>query len=70
NAIEALVARLHDDLGVTEMILRPSARNGRAIRAYEKAGFQLEHMSMNEQTERFGPPETQDTLVLRRTFRD
>ena len=39
DALIALAGYLHENLGVNELIMRPSARNARAIRAYNKAGF-------------------------------
>jgi diamine N-acetyltransferase len=39
DAIETLVNHLHRTLGIREFDIDPSARNPRAIRAYQKAGF-------------------------------
>lgn len=39
DAIEALCAYLAAEFGVQIFMMQPSARNPRAIRAYEKAGF-------------------------------
>lgn len=39
DAIEALCLYLAADLGVCAFMMQPSARNPRAIRAYEKVGF-------------------------------
>ncbi len=39
DAIEALCSYLAADLGVSTFMMQPSARNPRAIRAYEKVGF-------------------------------
>lgn len=57
---------LHRTLGMREFILRPSARNARAIRSYEKAGFVPSHLSPAEQTVRYGPGEYRDTVTLHR----
>jgi len=40
DAIVSLGEYLKNSLGVNELIMRPSARNARAIKAYKKAGFQ------------------------------
>ncbi|MDR2933374.1 MAG: GNAT family N-acetyltransferase [Oscillospiraceae bacterium] len=40
DAIIALGAYLNEHLGVNELIMRPSVRNERAVRAYRKAGFE------------------------------
>jgi RimJ/RimL family protein N-acetyltransferase len=39
DAIEALVGYLEAELGVRTFMMQPSARNPRAVRAYEKVGF-------------------------------
>jgi len=39
DAIDALVAHLEAELGVRTFMMQPSARNPRAVRAYEKVGF-------------------------------
>lgn len=65
-ALRALTAALHDELGVREFIMRPSARNPRAIAAYRKAGFELVGASPKEQTERYGPGDYPDAVLLRR----
>jgi len=40
DALVALAEHLNQDLGVRELIIRPSVRNTRAISAYLKAGFE------------------------------
>jgi len=39
QALEELISYLNQTFGVNKYIIRPSERNVRAIRAYEKAGF-------------------------------
>ncbi len=39
TALKELVAYLQLELGIERFIIRPAAKNSRAIRAYEKAGF-------------------------------
>ena len=65
-ALDALVRLLHNTFGVREFILRPSARNVRAIRAYEKASFARMTLSADELAAIYGPGEYRDTVVLRR----
>jgi len=67
-ALELLAQLLHEQFGVREMILRPSARNVRAIRSYEKAGFVQLEFTQDEQTARFGPGEYHDTVIMQRLF--
>ncbi|MCL2677559.1 MAG: GNAT family N-acetyltransferase, partial [Clostridiales bacterium] len=40
DAVFSLAEYLHQNLGVTELIMRPSVKNARAIKAYKKAGFE------------------------------
>jgi RimJ/RimL family protein N-acetyltransferase len=65
DALRTLMRHLHDALGATEFIIRPSARNPRAIRAYQKAGFALVPMSASEQARMYGEGDYTDTVVLR-----
>ena len=69
DALRSLSAHLHEALGIREMILRPSARNSRAIRSYEKAGFTRLDLSQEEQARRYGPGEYRDTVVMQRVWR-
>ncbi len=39
EALRLLVEHLRRELGITRFLIRPSARNTRALRAYAKAGF-------------------------------
>lgn len=45
-------------------MIRPSARNPRAVRAYEKAGFRIIPMSKREQAETYGPGDYEDCVVM------
>jgi diamine N-acetyltransferase len=64
DALEAIVRHLHSECGVSVFVIRPSARNPRAIRAYQKAGFTVVPMSAREQAETYGPGDYDDTVVL------
>jgi len=39
EALRLLVGHLRREFGITRFLIRPSARNSRALRAYAKAGF-------------------------------
>jgi RimJ/RimL family protein N-acetyltransferase len=64
DALVALTDHLSRSLGVDTFLIRPSARNPRAIRAYQKAGFIVVPMSAREQVDRYGAGEYEDTVVL------
>lgn len=49
SAIRILCNYLRDTIGTNEFLILPSAKNGRAIRAYEKAGFI--RINMNKKSE-------------------
>ena len=66
EAIEALIAYLHDSFGVKRFIMRPSQRNVRAIKAYIKAGFANSPLSDKEQEVVYGAGEYVDTITLER----
>ena len=67
-ALRMLCEHLHDTLGMREFIMRPSARNVRAIRSYEKAGFERLALTDAQQTAMYGPGEYQDTVTMRRVI--
>ena len=64
DALAALTAHLSATLGIRTFLLRPSARNRRAIRAYQKAGFVLVPMAARQQVETYGPGDYDDSVVL------
>jgi RimJ/RimL family protein N-acetyltransferase len=64
DALTALCGYLSQAYGVVEFVLRPSARNLRAIRAYKKAGFRHVELSRKEQEAEYGPGDYEDTVVL------
>lgn len=64
DALIALTAHLYRTFGVDAFLIRPSARNPRAIRAYQKAGFALVPMSSQEQTDTYGVAEYEDCVIL------
>jgi diamine N-acetyltransferase len=67
-ALDMLARQLHQQFGVNELILRPSARNARAIASYKKAGFTRLDFTPQQQGERYGPGEYHDTVTMQRLF--
>ncbi len=67
DAIEALVRFLMARYSVQEFILRPSRRNPRAIRAYERAGFVQVNVSIDEQTRTYGKGDNYDDVLMIRS---
>jgi diamine N-acetyltransferase len=70
EALVVLVDHLHVELGYHTFVIRPSARNPRAVRAYEKAGFEIVDMSLEEQTDAWGEPDYDDAVPMRKTMAD
>ena len=68
DALEALCRYLHREFGTNQFVIRPSAKNIRAIAAYQKAGFKLVNLSLQEQKERYGTPDCNDAVVMIRAF--
>jgi diamine N-acetyltransferase len=64
DALETMSRWLHQRFGICSLLIRPSRRNARAIRAYEKAGFAEVDMTPAEQASRFGPGDYPDSVVL------
>lgn len=68
DALIALMDHLFRALAVDTFLIRPSARNPRAIRAYEKAGFTVVPMSTQDQVDQYGPGDYEDTVVMIKRF--
>lgn len=66
DAMVALMRHLHAAFAVETFIVRPSRRNQRAIRAYEKAGFRPSRLSLADQTSTYGDGDYSDTITLER----
>jgi len=66
DALRSLTRSLAKTYGIREFILRPSARNARAITAYAKAGFRRLSLSPEQQTETYGSGDYADSVVMRR----
>ena len=64
DALETVCKYLHGIYGVIRFIIRPSARNKRAIAAYKRAGFKLHPITMERQIKGYGQPDVKDAVVL------
>ncbi len=64
DALEALCTELHRVHGIENFVIRPSARNPRAIKAYQRAGFEIQNITVEEQELSYGPGDYIDTVVL------
>jgi diamine N-acetyltransferase len=67
DALDALCRHLHEKFGVVEFMVQPSARNPRAIRAYEKAGFARLEIPIEAARELWGPNDYFDSVYMVRT---
>jgi RimJ/RimL family protein N-acetyltransferase len=63
-ALDLLMRRLTASPGFRGFVMRPSALNARAVRAYERAGFIALPLPREEQEQRFGPCEHRDTITM------
>ncbi len=64
DALDALCRYLHERFGVVEFMVQPSARNPRAIRAYEKAGFRRLGLPIDEARSLWGPSDYADSVYM------
>lgn len=64
DALVTLTDHLFRAFGVDTFLIRPSARNPRAIRAYQKAGFELQPMTLQEHVDTYGAGDYEDTVVM------
>jgi RimJ/RimL family protein N-acetyltransferase len=67
-ALDALCRYLHDRFGVEEFLVQPSARNPRAVRAYEKAGFRRLELPLESARELWGPSDYCDSVYMVKTI--
>jgi diamine N-acetyltransferase len=68
DALDVLCRHLHERFGVVEFLVQPSARNPRAIRAYEKAGFVKLDVPGDAVRELWGPADYSDSVYMVRTM--
>ncbi|MEX1229757.1 MAG: GNAT family N-acetyltransferase [Planctomycetaceae bacterium] len=64
EALGLLCEHLRKNLNIRGFYVKPSVANPRAIRSYEKAGFQRTRLSDDEAVRRFGPKEAIDTIFM------
>ncbi len=64
DAIEALVGYLEAELGVRTFMMQPSARNPRAVRAYEKVGFVQVPAAPEEIAVDWGGVDHEDSVLM------
>lgn len=68
NAIQLLINYLEKNLNICSYLIRPSARNVRAVRAYEKAGFVKIDLNKEEILLKYGEGDYIDEVVLIRNL--
>jgi RimJ/RimL family protein N-acetyltransferase len=68
DAIDALCRYLHERFGVQQFMVQPSARNPRAIHAYEKLGFKSLDLPLESARELWGPNDYWDSVYMVRTI--
>lgn len=68
DALDALCRDMHERFGVEEFMVQPSARNPRAIHAYEKVGFRRLDLSLEVARELWGPNDYCDSVYMVRTI--
>ncbi len=64
DAIDALCRHLQERFGVEEFMVQPSARNPRAIHAYEKVGFRRLALPLEAARELWGPNDYFDSVYM------
>ncbi len=64
EALRTLCRYLSRQFGVQEFMVQPSARNPRAIRAYQKIGFKPLAMSLESARELWGPNDYIDSVYM------
>jgi RimJ/RimL family protein N-acetyltransferase len=68
DALDALCRHLNERFGVEEFMVQPSARNPRAIRAYEKVCFRRLDLPIAEARRLWGPSDYEDSVYMVRTM--
>jgi diamine N-acetyltransferase len=70
EALQAICCYLHKTFGVEDFMVQPSARNPRAIRAYEKVGFKTLGLSIEVARQLWGPNDYYDSVYMVSTLPD
>lgn len=68
DALGALCGFLANRFGVEQFMVQPSARNRRAIRAYEKVGFVSLNIPLEDAVEEWGPSDYFDSVHMVKTI--
>jgi len=68
DALLTLCEYLTREFGVQEFMMQPSARNPRAIRAYEKIGFVRLPLTVEEAQAQWGPNDYFDSVYMVKTI--
>jgi RimJ/RimL family protein N-acetyltransferase len=68
DALDALCRYLNERFGVEDFMVQPSARNPRAIRAYEKLGFKRLLVPIEAARDLWGPNDYYDSVYMVRTI--
>ncbi len=69
DAIETLCGFLAERFGVEQVMVQPSGRNPRAIRAYEKVGFAKLNVPLEEAVSDWGPNDYDDSVHMVKTIK-
>lgn len=65
DALNTLCDYIHKTYGICTFIISPSARNKRAVAAYQKAGFRaIKILNKEEQIREFGRAEYDDNMLM------
>lgn len=64
EALRCLCEHLSTNWGVEEFFIMPSRKNGRAVRAYEKAGFKYSQLTLRENESRYRSRDDSETLYM------
>ncbi|MEW6054795.1 MAG: GNAT family N-acetyltransferase [Nitrospirota bacterium] len=65
DALNTLSSYIHNNYGISNLLISPSERNKRAVAAYKKAGFEyVKTMAKKEQEKEFGLSEYNDNLLM------
>jgi diamine N-acetyltransferase len=68
DALAALIGHLAKWFAVEDFMVQPSARNPRAIRAYEKIGFVRLDVGIEEARQMWGPSDNYDSVYMVKTI--
>lgn len=69
DALNALCDFLAKRFGVEQFMVQPSARNARAMRAYEKVGFVRTAVPLKEAVREWGPNDYYDSVHMVKTIK-